>query len=92
MFGNNNNNLLWCSPHRKIEETHECNSGKTLPSGDSNLCTRLKETESPPVTVTAQHRARNIFARIFTGIVGSNPTRGINDCPRPFCVCIVLYS
>jgi hypothetical protein len=33
-----------------------------------------------PVTVAAQSKALNVFARSNTGIVGSNPARGMNVC------------
>jgi hypothetical protein len=32
----------------------------------------------------------NLFARLNTGVVGSNPTRGMVVCVRLFCVCAVL--
>jgi hypothetical protein len=32
--------------------------------------------------VAAQCEARNVFARSNTGIVGSNPIRGMDVCPR----------
>jgi hypothetical protein len=38
----------------------------------------------------ADHSGRAIFGRSNTGIVGSNPTRGMNVCVRLFCVCVVL--
>jgi hypothetical protein len=31
-----------------------------------------------PITVAARSKARNVFARSSTGIVGSNPTRGMD--------------
>jgi hypothetical protein len=43
-----------------------------------------------PVTVDARFKAWNVFARLNTGIVGSNPTRGMDVCRRLFCVCVVL--
>jgi hypothetical protein len=43
-----------------------------------------------PVTVAARSNALNVFVRSNTGIVGSNPTRGMDVCPRFFCVCVVL--
>jgi hypothetical protein len=33
-----------------------------------------------PVTVAARSKAWNFFARMNTGIVGSNPARGMNVC------------
>jgi hypothetical protein len=40
------------------------------------------------ITAAAQPTARNDFARTNTGILGSNPTRGMNICV--FYVCVVL--
>jgi hypothetical protein len=34
--------------------------------------------------------ARTVFTRSNTGVVGSNPTRGIDVSVRLFCVCVVL--
>jgi hypothetical protein len=39
---------------------------------------------------TAGHRGRAVFARSNTGIVGSNPTRGIDVYMHLFFVCVVL--
>jgi hypothetical protein len=44
-----------------------------------------------PITLTARSKAWTAFARSNTGIVGSNPTRGMDVCVRLFCVCVVLY-
>jgi hypothetical protein len=43
-----------------------------------------------PITVAALSRASTDFARSDTGIVGSNPTRGMDVCVHLFCVCAVL--
>jgi hypothetical protein len=43
-----------------------------------------------PIMVTARFKAWTVFARSNAGIVGSNPTRGIDVCVRLFCVCVVL--
>jgi hypothetical protein len=40
-----------------------------------------------PIIVTARSKASNVFALSNTGIVCSNPTRGIDVCLRLFCVC-----
>jgi hypothetical protein len=45
-----------------------------------------------PITVAAQSKARNIFARSNTEVVGLNPTWGKDVCVRLFCVCAVLYA
>jgi hypothetical protein len=34
----------------------------------------------------------NVVARSTTGIVGSNPTRGMDVCVGLFCVCAVLCA
>jgi hypothetical protein len=39
-----------------------------------------------PITVAAQSKAWTIFAPSNTGIVGSNPARGMDVCVRLFCV------
>jgi hypothetical protein len=41
-----------------------------------------------PITVAARSKAWNVFARSNTGIVGSTPTRGIDDYLLLFCVCV----
>jgi hypothetical protein len=43
-----------------------------------------------PITVAARSKAWTVFACSNTGIVGSNPTRGMDVCVRLFCVCVVL--
>jgi hypothetical protein len=40
-----------------------------------------------PVTAAARSKACNVFARLNTGIVGSNPARGMDVCLRLFCLC-----
>jgi hypothetical protein len=40
------------------------------------------------ITVAARSKALNVFARSNTGIMGSNPTGGMNVCLRLFCVCV----
>jgi hypothetical protein len=39
-----------------------------------------------PITVAALSNARTVFARSNSGIVGSNPTQGIDACLHLFCV------
>jgi hypothetical protein len=46
--------------------------------------------ECQPTTVTARSQAWTVFARSNTGIMGSNPTQGMDVCLRLFCVCVVL--
>jgi hypothetical protein len=43
-----------------------------------------------PITVAARCKAWTVFGRLNAGIVGSNPTQGMDVCARLFCVCIVL--
>jgi hypothetical protein len=43
-----------------------------------------------PTPVAARSKAWNVFVRSNTGILGSNPTRGMNVCVRLFYVCVVL--
>jgi hypothetical protein len=44
-----------------------------------------------PITVAGRAKAWTVFARSNTGIVGSNPTQGMDVCLCLFCVCVVLY-
>jgi hypothetical protein len=43
-----------------------------------------------PVTMAVRSKARNYFARTNTGIVDSNPTQGLDVCPR-FSVFVLPY-
>jgi hypothetical protein len=43
-----------------------------------------------PIIAAAQSKEWNIFARSNTGIMGSNPTRGMDVGVRLFCICVVL--
>jgi hypothetical protein len=40
-----------------------------------------------PITMAARSEARTV-ARSNTGIMGSNPTQGMDVCVRLFCVCL----
>jgi hypothetical protein len=51
------------------------------------ICLRVLEWA---ITVAARTKAWIVFARSNTGIVGSNPSRGVDVCVRFYCVCIVL--
>jgi hypothetical protein len=42
--------------------------------------------------VIARSKAWTVFARSNAGIVGSNPTQGMDVYVRLFCVCVVLYA
>jgi hypothetical protein len=37
-----------------------------------------------------QSKALDVFARSNNAIMGSNPIRGMEVCPRLFCVCVVV--
>jgi hypothetical protein len=39
-----------------------------------------------PITMAAQSKARTVLAAQNTGVVGSNPTRGVDVCMRLFCL------
>jgi hypothetical protein len=43
-----------------------------------------------PITLTARSKAWTVFPRSNAGIVGSNPTQGMDFSVRLFCVCVVL--
>jgi hypothetical protein len=43
-----------------------------------------------PITVGARSKARTVFARSNTEVVGSNPTPGMFVCVRLFCVDVIL--
>jgi hypothetical protein len=45
---------------------------------------------SEPVTVAVLSKAWTVFSRLSTGIVGSDPTWGMDVSVCLFCVCIVL--
>jgi hypothetical protein len=43
-----------------------------------------------PITVDTRSKAWSVFARSNTGIVDSNPSRGMNGSMLLFCICVVL--
>jgi hypothetical protein len=45
-----------------------------------------------PVPVAAPSKARTIFGRMNAGIVGSNPSRGMDMCMRFSVLCCVVLS
>jgi hypothetical protein len=61
-------------------------------SGMMNKFRRNSEVQMDvrPIAVVTRSKAWNVFTRSNTGIVDSNPTRGMGVCPRFFCVCVVL--
>jgi hypothetical protein len=48
----------------------------------------MDELES--ITVAARSKASAVFARSDAGIMGSNPTQGMDVCVSLFCACVVL--
>jgi hypothetical protein len=50
------------------------------------------DPRAKPVTVAARSKARNVFGSSNTGIVGSNPSRGMDVRLLLFCVCAVIFS
>jgi hypothetical protein len=50
-----------------------------------NINLRYVHTDRP-ITVAAWSEAWTVFTRSNAGIVGSNPTRGMDVCVRLFCV------
>jgi hypothetical protein len=43
-----------------------------------------------PITVVARSKTSTVFARSSAGIVGSNPTQGMDVYVRLICVCVGL--
>jgi hypothetical protein len=52
------------------------------------ICTHYHHHE--PIRVAVRSKAWTVFTHSNTGVVGSNPTRGMDFCVRLFCVCVVL--
>jgi hypothetical protein len=50
----------------------------------------LRQSFKVPITVAARFKTWIVFARSNAGIVGSNPTRGMDVRLRLSCVCVVL--
>jgi hypothetical protein len=73
------------------EHSHEGGNGSVclLPKAEvvhSPVCSLLYSYQCwIPITVAARSKAWTLFARLDTGIVGSNPTEGMDVC-----VCVVL--
>jgi hypothetical protein len=57
---------------------------------DKGLHVFIQQNTEVPITVAVRSKAWNILVRSNTGIVGSNPTWGMDVCVRLFCVCAVL--
>jgi hypothetical protein len=58
-----------------------------LQTGESSSHAASKKRLYP---VNLNSEAITVFANSNAGIVGSNPTQGMDDCVRLFCVCVVL--
>jgi hypothetical protein len=41
---------------------------------------RVKKNDDQPITVAARSKASAVFARSNTGVMGSNPTLGMDVC------------
>jgi hypothetical protein len=46
---------------------------------------------SLPITGAVRSKEWTVFTRSNAGIVGSNPTLGMDICVRLFCVCVILF-
>jgi hypothetical protein len=46
--------------------------------------------KNQPITAVARSKEWTIFARLNDGIVGSNPTQGMDVCVFVYSVCVVL--
>jgi hypothetical protein len=44
-----------------------------------------------PIAVAARYKAWTVFALTNAGIVGSNPTQGMDVCLYLFCVCVAVW-
>jgi hypothetical protein len=64
---------------------HETDLLATVDTEPETLPIYILTTRS--ITVAERSKARTVFARSNTGIVGSNPTRGMDVCVRLFCLC-----
>jgi hypothetical protein len=68
----------------------------TLPrapySDDDRTINHFEAVGGIPTTEAVRSKASIVFARWNTGIVGSNPTQGMDDCLHLFCVCAVLCA
>jgi hypothetical protein len=51
---------------------------------------KLFQENTEQITVAALSKAWTVFAGSKTGIIGSNPTRGMDVCMGSFCVYFVL--
>jgi len=61
--------------------------------GHNINCLLIRNTEiafifhNQTVPTASQSKARTVFDRLNTGIVGSNPARGMDVCPRLSVLC-----
>jgi hypothetical protein len=65
--------------------------GKSQKNGENYAARRFMRVVCRlAITVAARSKAWTVFARSDTGVMGSNPTRGMDICVRLFCACVVL--
>jgi hypothetical protein len=79
--------LVTISPYTGNEYLFHTNVGTSCISYMYTALTNLGR----PIIVVARSKTWTVFARSNTGVVGSNPTQGMNICVRLFCVCVVLW-
>jgi hypothetical protein len=81
---------LLCNVHYsfRLLGHNQCSFAEGVLTGRNTIVGTTQHKE--PITVTAWSKAWTLFARSSSGIVGSNPTWGMDACVRLFCVCVVL--
>jgi hypothetical protein len=80
-MGNNNNNNKASTLLPSISHTLGLASVDLLRVSTTQLCRLLsRQSYFPPIAVVAPSKAWNDFTRSNTGIVGSNPTWGMDVC------------
>jgi hypothetical protein len=71
-----------------IQKRYRLNQIVVSRDGELRKTVRIVEE---PITVAATSKAWIVFARSNTGIVHSNPTRGVDVCVCVYSVCVVLF-
>jgi hypothetical protein len=98
LIGNGTCDLPACSivpqsttlPHAPTFQTYECLSYAHIVGLHSHKV--ILNSSSALITVAARSTALTVFARSNTGVVGSNPARGMDVCVLLFCVCVVCIG
>jgi hypothetical protein len=73
----------------KDEDTPEnINVNRSKEQKKNETLTRVHLMQS--MIVLVDHSGRAVFTCSNAGLVGSNPTQGMDTCARLFCVCVVL--